>query len=263
VSVSEFVRPDVLKRIDEGLKAAVEVLEGFVPGAVEAEDKAPGDPVTEADRAVDRVLKEVLLGPAEGWLSEETVDDLGRLEHRCVWIVDPIDGTREFVAGVPEWAVSIGYVEDGKAVAGGICNPQTGETFVGAVGQGVVYNGSAVVPNPRTDLQDALVLASRSEVKRDEWERYRGMPFQFKAVGSVAYKLARVAAGLADATWTLQPKNEWDVAAGVALMNAGGGKAYLPSGIPRVFNEKNPRLPGLIAHSEKLTRAVRAVLDLP
>lgn len=261
--MSNRVAPDVLRRIDEGLKAATEVLGGFVPGAVESEMKGDDDPVTEADRAVDRALKEVLLGPSEGWLSEETADDLNRLECRSVWIVDPIDGTREFVAGIPEWAVSIGYVEDGQPRAGGICNPQTGETFVGVAGQGVVYNGSPVVPNVRIDLEGALVLASRSEVKRDEWERYRDMGFQIQAVGSVAYKLARVAAGLADATWTLQPKNEWDVAAGVAIIRAGDGIAYAPNGAEPSFNNRNPSLPGLIAHPIALAQAVKAVLNVP
>ena len=262
MSVSNRVAPDVSRRIDAGLRAAVEVLEGFTPGAVESDTKGHDDPVTAADRAVDQVLKKVLLRPTEGWLSEETVDDLTRLECRRVWIVDPIDGTREFVAGIPEWAVSIGYVEDGYPLAGGICNPQTGETFVGVAGQGVVYNGSSVVPNERTSLKDAVVLASRSEVNRNEWERYRGMPFQFRPVGSVAYKLARVAAGLADATWTLQPKHEWDVAAGVALIRAAGGIAYTPSGGEPSFNNKDPLLPGLIAHPASLTRAVKEMLDV-
>ena len=97
----------------------------FTPGEATPEWKGLNDPVTEADRALDEALRKALPRGDEGWFSEETTDDSSRLEHRPLWIVDPLDGTREFVAGVPEWAISIGYVEDGHAIAGGVCNPQT------------------------------------------------------------------------------------------------------------------------------------------
>ena len=250
----------ILDRIDEALRRASEVLENFTPGNVDVERKSNDDPVTAADRAVDDILKEVLLGEDEGWLSEETVDDLGRLNHSKIWVVDPLDGTREFVAGIPEWAVSIGYVEDGRAIAGGVCNPQSGETFMGMVGSGVTYNGRAKTLSDRQDLRGAVVLASRSEVKRGEWERFRGGGFEIRPVGSVAYKLALVAAGLADATWTLVPKHEWDIAAGVALVHAAGGAAYTPYGNTLSFNNRNPLIRGLVAHAESLEDVVKATL---
>jgi myo-inositol-1(or 4)-monophosphatase len=179
-----------------------------------------------------------------------------------VWIVDPLDGTREFLAGIPEWSISIGYVEDGTPVAGGICNPQTGESVVGGLGHGVVLNGEAVVARSRHTLDGALVLASRSEFRRGEWSEFKNMPFEVRPVGSVAYKLACVAGGLADATWTLQPKNEWDVAAGVALIRAVGGVAYTPSGESPTFNNRDTLMTGLIAHSDSLTAAVRSTLGI-
>ena len=114
---------DTLQRIHAALEAAREVLNRFTPGAIEAEYKAGHDPVTEADRAVDEVLKQKLLRDGEGWLSEETVDDFTRLDKERVWVVDPLDGTREFVQGIPEFCVSIAMVENGVPVAGGICNP--------------------------------------------------------------------------------------------------------------------------------------------
>src|SRR5579864_3502198 len=107
---------DILKRIEAAIEAARAVFARFTPGQIEAEYKAGHDPVTEADRAIDAVLRQNLLREGEGWLSEESVDDFTRLEKSRVWVVDPLDGTREFVKGIPEFCVSIGFVEDGIAV---------------------------------------------------------------------------------------------------------------------------------------------------
>src|SRR3984893_874147 len=101
---------DILKRIESALDAARGIFSRFTLGAIEAEYKAGHDPVTEADKEIDAALRQELLREGEGWLSEESVDDLSRLEKKCVWIVDPLDGTREFVAGVPEFCVSVAMV---------------------------------------------------------------------------------------------------------------------------------------------------------
>ena len=235
-----------LERIQAALERARDVLTTIRAGALHVEQKTGGDPVTEADRAVDVALRETLVRPGEGWLSEETADDLARLDARRVWVADPLDGTREFVAGIPEWCVSVGLVVNGAPVAGGVVNPVTGETVLGARGAGVRYNGGSVTLQPRQELRGSLVLASRSEVNRGEWRRFEGAPFTIRAVGSVAYKLALVASGLADATWTLVPKHEWDVAAGVALVRAAGGDVGSLDGTPLAFNRPTPLLPGLM-----------------
>src|SRR5215469_5136388 len=167
---------DILKRIEAALAAARDVFSGFSPGAIDAEFKAGHDPVTEADRAIDTVLRQNLLRDGEGWLSEESVDDLSRLDKTRVWVVDPLDGTREFVKGIPEFCASIGYVENGTPVAGGIFNPATNELFLGAVDAGVLYNGNAARVSQRQVLQDALALASRSEIKRGEWKKFEKGP---------------------------------------------------------------------------------------
>src|SRR5215475_8173956 len=147
---------ETLQRIHAALEAAREVLNGFTPGAIEAEYKTGHDPVTEADRAVDAVLKKHLLRDGEGWLSEESVDDLTRLDKQRVWVVDPLDGTREFVQGIPEFCVSIAMVENGVPVAGGICNPATNELIIGSRETGVTYNGLAIQSSQRKDLQGAM-----------------------------------------------------------------------------------------------------------
>src|SRR3984957_2691413 len=157
---------DILQRIQAALHAARGIFARFTPGAIDTEYKVGHDPVTEADRAVDAVLRQNLLRDGEGWLSEETADNPTRLVKQRVWIVDPLDGTREFVKGLPEFCVSIGYVENGSPVAGGIYNPATKETFLGSIDAGVLYNGQPARASQRSSIEGALTLASRSEVKR-------------------------------------------------------------------------------------------------
>src|SRR5437899_6088891 len=171
---------DVLQRIQSALEAARQILGRFTAGAIEAEYKAGYDPVTEADRSVDAVLRKELLREGEGWLSEESVDDLARLAASRVWVVDPLDGTLEFVAGIPEFCVSIAMIEDGRPVAGGICNPATNEIFLGSLETGVAYNGEPARASQKTTLDGALVLASGSEEKRGEWTRCVTAPFKIR-----------------------------------------------------------------------------------
>ena len=118
---------------------------------------------------------------------------------------------------------------------------------MGAIDCGVLYNGKPAVASQRTNLDGALVLASRSEVKRGEWRQFEDAPFKITAMGSVAYKLARVAAGLDDATFTLTPKNEWDIAAGIALVLSAGGFARPLHQHHFLFNQRSPLLPGVVA----------------
>jgi myo-inositol-1(or 4)-monophosphatase len=238
---------DFLARIATALEQARIIFDRFTPGKVATEYKTGTDPVTEADRQLDAALRRALLRDGEGWLSEESVDDPSRLDKEYVWIVDPLDGTREFVTGIPEFCASIGLVKGGQPIAGGICNPATGEFFLGSIEHGLTYNGIPKKASGRNKLEGATVLASRSEVKRGEWRQFEGAPFKITAMGSVAYKLARVAAGLDDATFTLTPKNEWDIAAGIALVLSGGGFARPLHQNHFLFNQHSPLLPGLIA----------------
>lgn len=250
-----------LVRINAALDAAVLALERFTPGKIDATLKSGDDPLTEADLVVDEVLRTTLPTAGEGWLSEETVDSPDRLGKRRVWIVDPIDGTREFVQGLPEWCVSIGLIEDGLPVAGGIHNPATGERITGTLSAGVTYVGPAEVSGATT-LSAASVGASRSEMRRGEWDRYGEASFTVVPIGSVAYKLALVAAGRLDATWTLVPKNEWDLAGGAALLAAAGGWAVLKDGSPPTWNHADPLVPGFIATNPALRDEVAALLGV-
>ncbi|HOK67609.1 MAG TPA: 3'(2'),5'-bisphosphate nucleotidase CysQ [Anaerohalosphaeraceae bacterium] len=247
-----------LQRIEQALLAAQEAAARFTPGRIASEKKGGGDPVTQADLLLDKVLKEALLGPSEGWLSEETADDLSRLGKKRVWIVDPLDGTREFVEGIPEWCISVALVEEGCPTAAGICNPAAGQIFLGSRSSGVTLNGRPVRVGGKADLKGARILASRSEVRRGEWKRFEGAGFEIVPMGSVAYKLALVAAGLADGMFTLVPKNEWDVAAGVCLVEAAGGR-WEAAESRRQFNQPNPLLKGLWAANERLLLPLKKI----
>ncbi len=231
-----------LARIENALRAAAELLRRSSRVDVAIDFKDGGDPVTQADRAVNDLLGKMLPHEGEGWLSEESCDDGRRLNKRRVWVVDPLDGTKEFIQGIPEWCVSIGLVEDGIAVAGGVANPTSGEIILGSVETGLITKPIPLPAGTKAGNREILVLASRSEHEKGQWDRYRGECFRILPTGSIAGRLARVAAGFADATWTLGPRHEWDVAGGVALIRAVGGRVEIAPDTEPFFNQSSTRL---------------------
>jgi myo-inositol-1(or 4)-monophosphatase len=253
-----------LDRIVSSLEAGGKIYLSRSMGTVRMDKKSGGDLVTDAEREVNEVLFGMLVQNGEGWLSEESADSEERLRCSRIWLVDPLDGTKEYVTQIPEWCISIALMEEGQLVAAGICNPLTDELFYGSRETGVICrNGSAHKSEADTELtSQALVLASRSEVKRGEWERFRRESFRMQPMGSVAYKLALVAAGKADATWTLVPKHEWDVAGGVALLLAARGHVLTSEGVPPSFNNRNPLFPGLVGFSATGIERLRPFLEL-
>lgn len=253
--------PD-LERIREALLEAGTILRRFSPRQVEVRVKPDGGPVTEADLAADTALREGLPRAGEGWLSEETPDDRARLDRHRVWVVDPLDGTREFLAGVPKWTVSIGLVEGGAAVAGGVYNPTTDELFLGAPGLGTTLNGRPVFASRCTRLAGAVVPVARWALRRRH-ARAVATPSRVQPDGPLAYNLALVASGRADALWGRSPKAEWDVAAGAALITAAGGRVTQWDGQPIVFNKWPPRIAGLLAATAGLHRCLRAIAMVP
>jgi myo-inositol-1(or 4)-monophosphatase len=201
-----------------------------------------GEPSTVLDCEINRVILERLPMDSEGWLSEEGQDNLDRLRASRVWVVDPIDGTRQFVEGIPEWCVSIGLVEENEAVAGGVLNPSTGEMFLGAKGIGFEVSGPVPSRCRRENEGVPRMLVSRREYHDGKWQRFHRSDVAVIPVGSIAYRLAQVAAGYADATCTFESRSEWDVAGGVALIAAAGGSAKAYDGTVVRFNQENPRL---------------------
>ncbi|HSM58623.1 MAG TPA: 3'(2'),5'-bisphosphate nucleotidase CysQ [Candidatus Sulfomarinibacteraceae bacterium] len=229
-------------------RAAGDVIMAFYRSSFEVHDKKPDNPVTDADFAADSLLKQRLLAllPQAGWLSEETVDNPQRLEKELVWVVDPLDGTKEFVMGIPEFSVSVALVHNGAPLLGVILNPASSELYTAVRGQGLRFNGDDGSVSDRASLQGAVVDASRSEWKRGEFDPFKEL-VTVNVMGSIAYKLARVAAGQADASWSRGPKNEWDICAGALLVQEAGGRCVDLNGDPFTFNRPNPKVNGIIA----------------
>jgi myo-inositol-1(or 4)-monophosphatase len=219
-----------------------------------------GDPTTTLDHKINDIIRSTLHADGEGWLSEESKDDPRRLSHSRVWIVDPIDGTREFVEGIPEWAVSIGLAVDHEAVAGGVLNPCTGELFLGSLSGGlkVIQLKGSHSEGPRGKSNSVLV--SRSEYNKGKWSSMEEAGLPIIPVGSIAYRLARVAAGLDPATCTFETRSEWDVAAGVALMYASGGRVQTGNEKRIQFNNEVPLLKALFAFGENCPPAIEQML---
>lgn len=243
----------------EAAEAAGEIIRGWYRGdfTVHRKEEAGGSPVTEADVEANRCIESHLRSafPEDGWLSEETADSPDRLRAARVWIVDPLDGTKEFVRQIPEFVVCIGLAIGGEAKLGVAFNPIRKEMYAGIVGAGLTCNGREASVSPRAQLSGATVYASRSEERRGEWDEFRS-EFQVEVMGSVAYKLALVAVGQADATFSLTPKCEWDVCAGAALLLAGGGAISDRYGAPLRFNQPQTLLPGLVATNGRLHEPV-------
>ena len=240
-------RQSDLARIEKALTVAAQVLSAYWPTASGLDHMSRHDPTTQPELALDRALREELVDVGESWLSEENGEIGYRQKHERVWVVQYLDGIRGLLKGIPEWAVSIGLIEGSHAVAGGVLNPATGFLALGASGLGCALNGVAVRASRASSLDGALVLASRAEFGRGEWQTWPEANFTIEPIGSMAYRLALVACGLADATWTLVPKNDWDVAGGVALVTASGGWAKTPDGEPLRFNRPKPVITGLLA----------------
>jgi len=195
-------------------------------------EKSEDNPLTLADLESDRAIGAKLRAafPDDAILSEETVDDASRLAKERVWIVDPMDGTKEFTKRIPELGVSIGLVVAGEPVVGVIFNPVADGCVWASKGDGCFRNGTRVRVSPVTRL-DAVVIASRTEISRNQFDPYAGWFKEIRPVGSIAWKLACVASGEGDLNVSVAPKNEWDVCAGdeaKTLIEAGMAAGPIP-----------------------------------
>lgn len=215
--------------------------------------KSADQPVTEADLAADRILHRVLLGerPDYGWLSEETADSPERLRRARLWVVDPIDGTNSFVAGRPEFAVCVGLVDEGRAVAGVVHNPVTGEVFHAAVGDGAFRDGEPIRVSAVGTEGTPRIVASRWEMKRGEFEAFHPA-WSVEPLGSTAYKMCRVAQGGAEGFVSRGPKAEWDVCAAVVIVTEAGGRVSRLDGEPPLFNQPEPSWRGIAASNGRV-----------
>jgi myo-inositol-1(or 4)-monophosphatase len=243
------MKSDLILAKEAAIEAG-ELILNYYKADYEIKDKGYHNPVTTADYAADTCLREILTEarPEYGWLSEETVDSPERLTKKRVWVVDPLDGTKEFIEGVPHFVVSIALVENGTPIVGVLYNPVTGEMFSAAQDEGSQLDGESIQCTTKDDVGEMVILNSRSETRRGLWDPYLETFGELRAIGSVAYKLGLTAAGKADIFASLRPKNEWDICAGNCIINEAGGKLIDLKGNHVSFNQERTLIePGLIA----------------
>jgi myo-inositol-1(or 4)-monophosphatase len=204
-------------------------------------EKVPGHPVCDADLEVNVMLRAALteLAPDAGWLSEETADSADRLGNDRIWVVDPIDGTRDYLRGRPGWAVSVALVEQGLPRFGVLAAPARNELWIAEIGKGATRNGVRLAASKRMELPGARVPADTlPKADRDLTPVPRP--------NSIALRMAMVAADEADLVATIRWGNEWDIAAAALIAREAGAVVGDALGEPLAFNRAKPTAFGVL-----------------
>lgn len=258
------VAPDLLPQVREScIEAGALALELFRPGAKTAArtwSKSGGSPVTEADIAVDTFLRIRLseLLPEAAWLSEETVDDAQRLSRRLVWVVDPIDGTRAFMAGSPDWAVCVALLADGVPVTGVVHAPACDATYTARRHGGAHRNGQPIATTRLTELGGARIAGPKPMLdalaRIDTFEAAEKIP-------SLALRLTRIADGTIDAGLVSPDARDWDLAAAHLVLDEAGGRLSDGMGNPVVYNREAPIHGMLVASGDGLAEPLLAAMQ--
>ena len=228
-------------------------------------DKDAGaGPVTEVDIEIDNFLRTFLLKcePDYGWLSEETEDNTARLGKSKVFIVDPIDGTRSFIAGDKTWAHSIAVAEKGKPIAAVVYLPRMDLLYTAEIGNGAFLNGEKITVSEVCDLMDAKILAKKSVFEKENWKNGQSNILRQRYRPSLAYRLALVAEGSYDAMITLGKSWEGDICAGHLLVTEAGGSVTTSHGSDINYNSSTGSSQGIIAGNAIVRKAISAQLNL-
>lgn len=254
-------RADLALLLDHAREAG-EIARRFFRDDPETWDKPDGaGPVTEADLAIDAMLRETLLAarPDYGWLSEETEDDAARLENDRVFIVDPIDGTRAFMRGDPNFCHALAVSEGGEIVAAVAYFPIGDRMYWAEKGGGAFLNGAPLGVSARTALEGAQALAGRVQLTPSRWPG-GPPPVDHKFLNSLVYRHCLVAEGRYDLAFTLRQAWEWDVAAGELIASEAGAAVSTTTGARHRYNAAHPRMPGVIIGPSALHAQVLARL---
>jgi len=246
------------ERLNDIVKEAGRIALGRWPGAgheVEMWEKEPGHPVSVADLEVDAFLKRELsaLLPSAGWLSEETADNPDRLDSDLVWLVDPIDGTRDFIRGRAGWSISVALVSNGRPLIGKLSAPARDEEWLAVAGQGATLNGIAIQASRRSDFTGARVPTDQlAKIDRDL--------AMVDKPNSIALRMAMVAADQADLVATLRWGFEWDIGAASLIAREAGAMISDAHGGQLQFNKRDPRAFGVVVCAPKIHDAAIARL---
>lgn len=226
---------------------------GMWPGAghqVRSWHKTPNNPVSDADLAVNSFLQRELaaLLPSAGWLSEETADASGRLADDLVWLVDPIDGTRDFLRGRPGWAVSVALLRSGRPLLGVLDAPAHQQLWEAEAGKGAWRNNRPLKASQRRELAGARVPA-------DTLPRPDADLIAVPRANSIALRIAMVAADEADLCATLRWGYEWDIGAAALIAREAGAAVSDAYGDPLVYNKRDPRAFGVLVAAPEIHSA--------
>ncbi|SFR55435.1 myo-inositol-1(or 4)-monophosphatase [Yoonia tamlensis] len=226
-------------------------------------DKPGGaGPVTEADLAVDHMLSETLCDARQdyGWLSEETEDTRHRITTQRQFVVDPIDGTREFIEGGKDWSHALAIVENGQVTAAAVFLPARELMFAATLDGGATLNGAPIGASA-AQLDGATVLGAKPNFEGRFWRDGITPPVKRVFRSSLAYRLCLVAQGRFDAMITLRPSWEWDIAAGALIAAEAGARVTDQHGAILRFNNHDPKVPGVLAAGPDLHSNLAELLE--
>ena len=246
----------------EAAMAAGAIALRFFGNAPKTWVKAGNSPVSEADIAADQWLQSRLMAarPSYGWLSEETADTDARLGAGRVFVIDPIDGTRAFIAGRPDWSISTAIVEAGRPIAAALLQPVLGTLLVASAGRGAWHGAQRLSAGARTSLSGARLSGPRRFFGGEAEALSRGAEIA-PTVGSLALRIAHVATHEVDGAFADGNAHDWDVAAADLIVAESGGQLSGPDGAPLAYNAPVPRHPALVAAGPGLLTECRALLD--
>ena len=232
---------------------------GLFNGKYDVHEKSKNNPVTTADLEANRIIRENIQKsfPQDGWLSEEDADNSRRLALKRIWVIDPIDGTKEFIEGVPQFAVSIAFVVEGQPKIAIVYNPAEERFYKAAAGQGAYLNDKTIRVTRQNQIDGALLLVSRSEPQK-KFQVFVDR-CDIRRVGSIAYRLAKVASGDGDGTLTFRTIHEWDICAGVLMVEEAGGKVVDGEGHTMIFNRELPKHRGVVAANATLAAGLQGL----
>jgi myo-inositol-1(or 4)-monophosphatase len=241
------------QRLDQICLEAGQMALRLWPGgghALDSWEKEPGSPVCTADLEVDAFLRRELcaLLPAAGWLSEESVDHPERLARGLCWLVDPVDGTRDFIAGRNGWAVSVALVSAGKPLLGRLVAPARDEVWSATAGQGAWLNSRRLAASTRAELPGARVPANQLPPEDHDLA-------MVERPNSIALRIAMVADGRADLVATLRWGFEWDIAAATLIAREAGAAVSDAFGHPLSYNKRDPRAFGVLVTAPAIHQA--------
>jgi len=254
-------RDDDVKLVQQVTREAGRIALSYFTRDIHVWEKSADNPVSEADIAVDDFLRTTLMQnrTGYGWLSEETEDQPERLRRGRLWIVDPIDGTRAFLAGGDDWGISVALVQNQKPIIAAFYAPVKDAFYFAETGKGATKNATAISTSTCTDLSAAKMMGDPSAFKASKFWPV-AWPESMTAVqaNSIALRICQIADAQFDCCVTLRPKNDWDVAAADLILSEAGGKLTTGDGHELVFNREKPLHKHIVAGTEPIIPALMA-----